>query len=156
MNTFPLLYYGRGPFLLFKLLMKSLFLGLLLLVLMPLGSATIYTKLSNYGQGQLLPGDSLISTEGMFIATLQQTGCAMQVQRFVNNAYQVVGNYTPGSGIVSCNSLLINGSYSYLYTNIGQIYLALNQLCNISNFLIDDNGVFHLICIPNNAGGNGS
>lgn len=128
----------------------------LLLLLIPLATCTLYYKLSNYGQTQMLVGDSLISTEGTFMATLQQAGCTFQIQRFLNGAYQVVGNYSATSQITSCSSLTINGPNSYLYTEGFQVYLALNQACNISNFLIDDNGVFHLICIPSNSINNGS
>ena len=127
---------------------------ILLLLLVPLVTCIVYPRLSNYGQNYLLPGDSLVSTEGVFMATLRRQGCSFEVKRFTDADYQTVGTYSP-TNINSCNRLSINGSNSVLYSDNSQIYLALNRTCNISNFLIDDNGVFYLMCIPQNSLSNG-
>lgn len=89
------------------------------------------------------------------MATLRRQGCSFEVKRFIDTDYQVIGTYSPNNSINTCNRLSINGSNSNLYTDNSQIYLALNKTCNISNFLIDDNGVFYLTCIPQNSLSNG-
>lgn len=113
--------------------------------------------MSNYGQNRILVGDTLISTEGIFKATLQQSGCSFKVEVFENEQYTQLGVYSPGPTITTCNSLSILGASAILYTDTNQVFLSPGVVtCNISNFLIDDNGVFRLSCLPANQLNNGT
>lgn len=60
---------------------------LLFFLLLGVTLSIIYPKMSNYGQNIIVVGDTLISTEGLFKATLQQTGCSFKVESFTTDRY---------------------------------------------------------------------
>jgi hypothetical protein len=116
-------------------------------LLTSLGSTATYLRLSTTGTRTLNVGDSLISTLGLFKATLQTNGCTIAVYRFntVSNVYLLMGNYSSTMYSGNCNYLTIQNSM--LLDNSGRPYLTtpITSYNYSTIFNIDDEGVMRLI-----------
>lgn len=108
-------------------------------------SSATYFRLNTNEQLRLNVGDSLISTMGLFKATLLQNQCTLSIENFNgNNAYTKVGNYTSPSYNGSCNALVVE--QGKLTTDNNFTYLQVGSSFNISTiFTIDDWGIIRLV-----------
>ena len=109
---------------------RSIVLLLLLTVLLQVGGATTYLRLSNYAQNLLLPGDILISTAGTYRMTLNSSGCQLRVEKFSGSIYSSVGVYTSVTAPTDCTYLVLNPPTGNVLNQLNQIYMPMNQACN--------------------------
>ncbi len=107
-------------------------------------SAT-YFRLNTNENTKLNPGDTLISTMGLYSATLLQNLCVLSISTFNgNNGYTKVGNYTSPNVTGNCNYLtIIDGQ---IVTDNNSTYMYVGPTYNLSTiFTIDDYGIMRLI-----------
>ena len=122
-------------------MLKPLSLSLLIITTL----ATIHFRLNTNEVTRLNVGDSLISTLGLFKATLLQTECVLSIETFNgNNGYNKVGNYTPDTSPGNCNYLdIIQGT---VVTDNNATYMTVGNNFNLSTIMtIDDLGIIRLI-----------
>lgn len=120
---------------------KALSLAFLIII----ASSLTHFRLNTNEVTRLNVGDSLISTMGLFKATLLNNQCVLSIENFNgNNAYTKLGNYSSPDYNGNCNALVI--SEGRVATDGGQTYLSVGVSFNISTILtIDDWGVIRLI-----------
>ena len=118
---------------------------LLLALWVTLISSATYFRLNTAETTRLNIGDSLISTMGLFKATLLQNQCVLSIENFNgNNGYNKLGNYSSPDFTSNCNYLqIVEGRVA---TDNNSTYLSVGNSFNISTILtIDDTGVIRLI-----------
>ena len=107
--------------------------------------AITYFRLNTNENIKLSVGDSLISTLGLYKATLLQNQCTLSIETFNgNNGYNKVGNYTSSNYTGNCNYL--NVSEGRVVTDNNFTWMYVGDSFNLSTILtIDDWGVIRLI-----------
>lgn len=121
---------------------------LIFAVLLQTGTATTYLRLSSYAQTVLVAGDTLISTAGTYRMTLSAAGCQLRVEKFSGSTYTSVGAYTSATAPGDCISIRLDPSTGNILNQLSQIYMPMNQACNLTHLSIDDSAVIRLTCIP--------
>lgn len=97
-------------------------MNLVLLLLIALAHASIYSKLSTLTRNPLTPNDYLYSTLGQFRLTLTPPTCQLQIESYGGSNYAVVAYY-PRKALQPCANLtLYNNS---LQSNNRDIILAI-------------------------------
>ena len=119
--------------------------GLFLAFLIFTAQSTTYFRLNTNENTKLSPGDTLISTMGLYSATLLQNLCMLSISSFNgNNGYTKVGNYTSPNATGNGNYLTITDGQ--IVTDSNSTYMYVGPTYNLSTiFTIDDYGVMRLI-----------
>lgn len=117
---------------------------ILLPLLLIITHSAVHFRLSTNENNRLNVGDSLISTLGLFKATLLQNQCLLSIENFVNTTYTKIGNYSSPNVTGNCNYIAVQNGQ--LVTDNNSTYLYLGASYNLSTILtIDDVGVIRLI-----------
>lgn len=108
--------------------------------------AATYFRLNTNENTRLNVGDALISTMGLFKATLLQSRCTLSIETFNgNNAYDKVGNYTSGNYSGNCNFLNITKGKVVTDNNFTYMEAGTNDYLISTILTLDDLGVIRLI-----------